>query len=70
MGIQELILWHAKQEGIDQGIEKGIEKGIEQHIFDVVANILKSFPEWEDEKIADLAGTTAESVARIRSGGK
>ena len=63
------------EKGIEQGIEKGIEKGIEQGIekgatekeIKVVTNILIEFPEWEDEKIANLATSTIEVVKTIRA---
>ncbi len=74
MGVVDILIEDARQEGIDLGIEKGIDLGIEKGIYlgieqktiDVVENILSEFPEWDDEKIANLAATTVELVAHIR----
>ena len=63
-----------RQEGIDLGIEKGIDIGVVKGIdigvvkgrHEVVTSILTKFPEWEDEKIADLVNISVEVVAQIR----
>ena len=55
-----------RQEGIDLGIEKGIDIGVVKGRHEVVTNILTKFPEWEDEKIADLINISVEIVAQIR----
>ena len=59
-----------KQEGLRQGIEKGIEKGIEQgreeNIREITIKMLKQFPDWSDTKIAELVGSTEDTVRQIR----
>ena len=74
MSSYDHIIQEAKKEGFDSGIEKGIEKGmnlgIEKGIEKerrVIANILAQFPNWDDEKIADLAVSTLEVVRAVRA---
>ena len=55
------------EKGIDLGIEKGIERGASEKEVKVIKNILTEFPEWEDEKIANLATSTIEVVQTIRA---
>ena len=54
------------EKGIDLGIEKGIDLGVVKGRYEVVISILTKFPEWEDEKIADLVNISVEVVAQIR----
>jgi predicted transposase YdaD len=82
MGVVDILIEDARQEGIDLGIEKGIDLGIEKGIdlgiekgidlgiekntYKIVENILQKFPTWEDNVIADLAATTETVVQEIR----
>ncbi len=62
MSSYDYIIQEAKKEGFDSGIEKGIEKERK-----VIGNILAQFPNWDDEKIADLAVSTLEIVRAVRT---
>jgi hypothetical protein len=53
--------------GIEKGMDLGIEKGASEKEIKVVKNILIEFPEWSDEKIANLASSTIEVVQTIRT---
>jgi flagellar biosynthesis/type III secretory pathway protein FliH len=59
-----------EEKGIEKGIEKGEEIGIEKGATlkerKVIKNILTEFPNWDDEKIANLANSTIETVQAIR----
>ena len=55
------------EKGMNLGIEKGIEKGASQKEREVISNILAQFPNWDDEKIADLAVSTLEVVRAVRA---
>ncbi len=63
MGVVEIIIEDALQEGL----KKGIEQGDYKRMVSVIEKILISFPEWEDEKIADLSGANIDLVKEIRS---
>ena len=71
MNAYDLIVKEAKQEGIDLGIEKGIDLGIEKgehkNALQVAKNILLECPQWDDEKIANLANASVEAVKAIRA---
>ena len=67
MSSYDHLIQEAKKEGIDNGIEKGIEKGANQKEREVIANILAQFPNWDDEKIANLATSTLEIVRAVRT---
>ena len=75
MGVVEILVEDARQEGIEKGIDLGIEKGIdlgidlgvEKNKIETVKNILQKFPEWNDEMVADLANVSIETVLSIRN---
>ena len=50
-----------------KGQSQGIEQGIEQGKIQVILNILKSFPEWNNQKIADIANAEVNLVFQLRS---
>jgi predicted transposase YdaD len=70
MGVVDILIEDARQEGIEQGIEQGVSQGIEQGLtqktIKVVENLITEFPEWGNEKIANLSATTLEFVVAIR----
>ena len=58
---------HLIQEAKKEGFDSGIEKGASQKEREVIGNILAQFPNWDDEKIADLAVSTLEIVRAVRT---
>jgi hypothetical protein len=50
----------------DMLIQKGIEKGIQKGKEEVVINLIKTFPDWDDDKIANLSATHITFVKAIR----
>ncbi len=67
MNAYDELIKEERAEALEQGIEQGIEQGFSKKELQVVTNILQAFPDWEDEKIADLAGSTIENVQSIRA---
>ncbi len=72
MGIEQLLLTLAEQEGIEKGIKKGIKQGIKQGIKErlekdafVIRNLLAS-TSFSDTDIARLVGVEVPFVARLR----
>jgi len=59
MGIEDLILQRAKQEGLEQGIERGIEKVKAE----VVRNLLEKMG-LNDEQAADITGVSVAFVTQ------
>jgi hypothetical protein len=55
------------QQGVETGLEQGLEKGLSINAYKVIRNILEEFPDWDDEKIANLANGTIEAVRSIRA---
>ena len=66
MNAYDELIKEERAEAFDEGLEKGLEKVTEKER-QVVTNILQSFPDWTDEKIADLVGSTIETVQSIRA---
>lgn len=64
MGIEELLLTLAKQEGRQEGIEQGIKGRLEKDAF-VIRNLLAS-TSFSDADIARLVGVEVGFVARLR----
>jgi predicted transposase YdaD len=75
MGIEEILIEDAREEGklegeiqgIEKGIERGIERGIEKGIVLLVSNVIKKHPKWSDAKIADLLEVNIEIVKSVRA---
>jgi flagellar biosynthesis/type III secretory pathway protein FliH len=83
MGVVDILIEDARQEGISQGIDQGISQGISQGLnqgisqgieqgmtqktIKVVENLINEFPEWSNEKVANLSATTLELVIAIRN---
>jgi flagellar biosynthesis/type III secretory pathway protein FliH len=75
MGVVDILIEDARQEGISQGIDQGISQGLNQGIeqgmtqktIKVVENLINEFPEWSNEKVANLSATTLELVIAIRN---
>jgi predicted transposase YdaD len=67
MGIEEILIEDARQEGEIKGIEKGEIIGIEKGIVLLVSNVIKKHPKWSDEKIADLLEVSIETVKSVRA---
>ncbi len=65
MGIEETLIEHYKQEGIEEGMEKGIKETILQkdHIF--ATNLIIS-TDFDDAKIANLVGVDIDFVKSLR----
>ena len=68
MGIVEFVLERERRLGEKKGIKKGIEKGIEkerhERNFTFVSRLLKE-TDFDDAKIAELAGVTLEFVQSV-----
>ncbi len=62
MGVVDILIADA----LEQGIERGLEQGIELKTIKVVENLILEFPEWSNDKIANLAATNPEVVEAIR----
>ncbi len=63
MGTHEILLWQAKNEGIEQGIEKGIEKGIELFLKNNIAQKLNKG--LSIQEIAERLDITLDRVIEI-----
>ncbi len=51
----------------DYLMKEGIEIGATKKLHEIIKNILAEFPQWSDEKIANLAVSTVEVVKSIRA---
>ncbi len=60
------MLEDAHQEGIEKGIEKGIKEGIEKSLIIFIENLLNTYPEWDNEKIANITNANIAMVENIR----
>lgn len=71
MNAYDELIKEERAEALEQGIEKGISIGKEIAFTEkerqVVTNILQAFPEWDDEKIADIASSSVETIVSIRT---
>ncbi len=68
MGIEQLLLTLAKQEGRQEGRQEGIEQGIRERLEKdafVIRNLLAS-TSFSDADIARLVGVEVGFVARLR----
>ena len=65
MGIVEFVLERERRLGEKKGIKKGIEKERYERNFTFVSRLLKE-TDFDDAKIAELAGVTLEFVQSVR----
>jgi hypothetical protein len=70
MGILELVKEHlieeAQQKGIEKGIEQGMTKGQLAKASRITQRVIEEFPDWSDEKVADLVEMQVSFVKKIR----
>ncbi len=66
MGVVDILLEDAHQEGIEKGRKEGIEKGIEKGLIIFIQNLLNTYPEWDNEKIANITNANVAMVENIR----
>lgn len=66
MGIEEYLLQKAENKGLEKGIEEGLEKGRKAKDIIFVNNLLAN-TDFDDEKIAALAGVTLAFVQEIKT---
>ncbi len=55
-----------KTEGIKEGIQKGIQKGRIATLKAAITRILRKYPNWSNEEIAELTGASIEFVQKIK----
>ena len=73
MGIEELLLERAKNQGLEEGLEKGLEQGMEKGFekgeenksHAVVANLISHG--FSDEHAASIAEVSLDFVNKVRS---
>jgi len=68
MGIEELLLERAKNQGLEQGMERGFEKGEENKSHAVVVNLISHG--FSDDQAASIAEVSSEFVKKVRSESK
>lgn len=54
------------KQGLEQGLEQGIEQGLEQGLEHAVIAVLRKFPQWTDEQVAELLNIQISLVRLIR----
>lgn len=67
MGIEELLLERAKNQGLEEGIEKGFEKGEQEKSHAVVENLILKLG-FSDEQAASIAEVSLDFIKKVRSG--
>jgi predicted transposase YdaD len=75
MGIEEILIEDARQEGEIRGEIRGEIKGeirgeirgIEKGFTLLISNVIKKHPKWSDEKIADLLEVSIDTVKSVRA---
>ena len=73
MGIEEILIEHYKQEGLEEGMEKGMEEGLgkgmeegrKQKDLTFATNLIIS-TDFDDDKIANLVGVNLSFVQHLR----
>jgi predicted transposase/invertase (TIGR01784 family) len=56
-----------KQAGKQEGWQEGKQAGWQEGKQEIIKNMLTEFPDWSDEKIADLANASIDTVSMIRA---
>lgn len=57
----------AHEQGLEKGLEKGLEEGYMKNQRVVIKNMLTQFPDWDNDKVANLANSTVEMVKLVRA---
>jgi predicted transposase YdaD len=67
MNAYDRLIGQAKQEGKQEGWQEGKQAGWQEGKQEIIKNMLTEFPNWSDEKIADLANASIDTVGAIRA---